>query len=83
MDTSELVTVYTTNNAPEAEVIKNLLEAEQIQAVIANETQAGFTGILEIPILVRAENVERARELILSHGERGGAPDAERTAEEV
>jgi len=78
MDHTELVTVYTTNNAIEAEMIKNLLEGEQIPCEIANETQAGLSGILQIPIFVRAADEKRARELITSHGERGALPEVER-----
>lgn len=78
MDSTELVTVFTTNNAPEAEMIKNLLEAEKIPCEIANETQAGLSGILKIPVFVRAADEKRAIELISSHGKRGALPEDER-----
>jgi hypothetical protein len=71
MKTDDLVEVYTTTKAPEADLIRNLLEAEGIQCAMNNEMQAGLSGILNIPILVRPEDVERAKELIDSHGKAG------------
>lgn len=71
MDPNELVEVYTTTKVMEAEVIKNLLEGEGIPCEVANETQAGLTGLLSVPVLVRASDQERARELISTHGESG------------
>lgn len=63
---SELVTVFTTTQATEAEMVKNLLEAEGIACEVAGETQGGWSGILEVPVLVKAEDEERARAVLAS-----------------
>ena len=64
MDPNELVAIYSVTNPVKAEIIKNALEDEGIECAIGNETQAGFTGVLDIRILVRASDADRAKELI-------------------
>jgi hypothetical protein len=78
----DLVTVYTTNNSVEAEVVKNFLEAEGIEAQVAGESQAGFAGVLDVPVLVPAADVDRARELIAVHEQQRGAHQTEEEEEE-
>ncbi len=70
MEHDDLVTVYTLQDAMQAEIIKNYLESEGIPCAIGNENQAGFTGIFEVDILVRAEDSDRAEHLIRQHLER-------------
>ena len=67
MDPNELVTVYTVTNPVQGEIIKNALEDEQIQCALEGEAQAGLTGVLEIRVMVRAADAERAAELIREH----------------
>lgn len=82
MDPNELVTIYATTKPTEAEMIKNMLEAEGIRCEVANESQAGLSGILEIPILVTAPDQARAQELIASHGGRRAPVDLDKTLPE-
>jgi hypothetical protein len=70
MDAEELVTVYTVTNPAEAELIRNLLVAEGIPAEISGENQAALTGVLEIAILTKAIDADRAREVIMAHPHR-------------
>ena len=67
MQDLDLVDVYTLKNPAMAEIIRNALEAEDIPCRLDNESQAGLTGIFDIQVLVRAEDAERARELIETH----------------
>ena len=67
MDHDELVTAYTVQDAMKAEIIKNYLESEGIACRVGNENQAGFTGIFEVDILVKAEDADRAKHLIQKH----------------
>ena len=68
MSDDELVEVYTTNDANEAEIIKSALGAAGIDSEIDGEGQAGLSGILTIGILVRRGDYDRAEKLIQSHG---------------
>lgn len=70
-DKNELVTVYTVSTPVEAEILKNFLNAEGIACEVGGEGQAGFTGITEIEILVKAIDADRAAALIRSHENRG------------
>jgi putative signal transducing protein len=68
MDTSEPVEVYSTFNPAEAEIIRAMLEAEEIDADVGGETQGGFPGATpEVTIMVRAGDADQARKLILAH----------------
>jgi hypothetical protein len=67
MEAQDLVTVYTVSNPIEAEAVRNLLHAEGIACEIGGEAQGGFAGVLEIGILVRAIDADRARHLIEQH----------------
>ncbi len=67
MDQDELVTVYTLTDPNESEIIKGALHAEGIACELGGEGQAGFTGLWEIDVMVRAEDADRARKIIESH----------------
>jgi hypothetical protein len=64
-DKQDLVPVYTVKNANQAEIIKNFLESEGIFCSIEGEGQVGLAGILDIKLLVRADDADQARELIM------------------
>lgn len=63
----ELQSAYTTNNPSEAEILRAALQAEGIECEISGQGQAGLAGILEIQLLVRAEDVDRARHYLERH----------------
>jgi hypothetical protein len=66
MESDELVTIETVSNPVEAEIIRNALNAEGIACEIGNENQAAFPGIgaLEIEIMTRAKDADRARKIL-------------------
>jgi hypothetical protein len=66
MSEDELLTVYTLQDAGQAEVIRIALENEGIPCTVGGN-RAGLTGILEIDIMVRAPDALRARQLIEAH----------------
>jgi hypothetical protein len=67
MDPDDLVTVYTLTDANQAEIIKGALQAEGIHCQLGGEGQAGFTGLWEVEVMVRAADADQARQLIESH----------------
>jgi Putative prokaryotic signal transducing protein len=77
MDPVEPVEVYFTFNPAEAEIIKNMLDAEGIDAQVTGESQGGFTGATpEVTVMVSAEDADQARTLILAHQEQAAeSPD--------
>src|ERR1700752_612446 len=66
-DIRDPVPIYTVKSANQAEIIKNFLESEGIPCSIEGEGQVGLAGILDIKLLVRAADADRARKLILQH----------------
>lgn len=64
MDTEELVEVYTSTHETEAEVVRGGLEAQGIDAKVSGANQAGFAGVLEVKVYVKASDELRAREII-------------------
>ncbi len=88
MDADEPVTVYTVNNPFIAEIIKTALQSEDISCQLDGEGQAGLSDILEIGILVRAKDADRARKIIeqseAKHAdlEEDGADELDREAED-
>jgi Putative prokaryotic signal transducing protein len=66
MASDELVTIETVSNPVEAEIIRNALNAEGIACEIGNENQAAFPGVgaLEIEIMTRARDADRARKIL-------------------
>ena len=67
MDLDELVKVYTLCDAGLAEIIRASLQDEGIPCQLGGRQQAGFTGTVEIDVLVRAVDADKARRLILAH----------------
>jgi hypothetical protein len=74
MDPQDLVTIYTVNNPTHAEIIRNFLHSEGIACELGGERQMGLTGIMQIDILVRAEDADRAGKLIAQHEEQAHRP---------
>ena len=72
MDANELVPVYSTNDANDAEILRGALHAEGIKCEIDGEGQAGFTGlgIMEIKVLVRAEDFDQVKLYVEKHEHR-------------
>jgi hypothetical protein len=64
MDDQEPVVVYTVNDPIRAELLRNVLQEEGIVAEISGESQAGLSGVLQIEILTKAADAERARQII-------------------
>ena len=65
MDPLEPVEVYTAFNPTEAEIIKNMLNAEGLDATVSGDAQGGFQGATpEVAVMVHSRDRERARELI-------------------
>ncbi len=65
-------TVFTTGDAVLAGIIKNALEAEGLWCAVENEHQAAFVGVLDVRVMTRSDDSERARRIIrehLHHGE--------------
>lgn len=68
MDANEPVVLCTTNNPNEAEFLETLLEDEGIKCELDGENQVSLAGILEIRVLVRAQDEDRSRrKLLASH----------------
>ena len=69
MEKNKLLTVYTTNNANEAEVIAAAIHAEGMKCEIEGESQAGLAGIntMEINLVVRADDYDRVKAFIDQH----------------
>jgi hypothetical protein len=67
MDANEPVVLCTTNNPNEAELLKTLLEGDGIKCELDGENQGSLAGILDIRVLVRAWDAERARKALASH----------------
>ena len=61
---SELVTVFSTTDPNQAEIVRNTLAAEGIEAFIEGENQAGFSGVFEIDVVVRQEQEAAARTVL-------------------
>lgn len=67
MEAQEPVVVYTVVSPAEAEIVRNLLKSEGIACEIGGESQAGLAGILEITLLTKAVDADRARKIIELH----------------
>ncbi len=73
MDHEEPVTVYTLTDRLEAEIIQTAMRAEGIPCEIGGASQAGLSGVMEISILTRAEDADKARALLAEHEKRRDA----------
>lgn len=73
LDADDLQEVFSTSNPTEAEIIKGALHDEGIKCAIDGEGQAALpgVGIMEIKILVRAVDYDRASAFIEEHQRRG------------
>jgi hypothetical protein len=69
MDMNELLSVYSTNDPNEAEILRGALHAEGIKCEIDGQSQAGLTGLdmMEIKLLVLAKDFDRARSFVETH----------------
>jgi len=65
----DLMSVYSAKNPSEAEILRGALHFEGIKCEISGENQAGLAGIdsLEIQLLVRAEDFDRAHAFLEQH----------------
>lgn len=72
MSPDDLVEVYSTDNPSDAEIVSAALHQEGIKCEIDGEGQAGLAGvgIMEVKVLVRAEDADRARHFIRNHQHR-------------
>ena len=74
MDAEEPVEVYSVTDPTLAELIRNALEEDGIVCEISGETQAGLSGVLDIQIMTRAIDADRARKICMAleqhHGKR-------------
>ena len=64
MASHELRTVFTTRHMMQAEMIRMALNEQNIDYEIENEHQAGLEGILDMKVNVRAEDEDRAKEIL-------------------
>ncbi len=69
-DAGELVTAFTLKDPYKAEIIKNALRSEGIHCELDGAGQAGLSEILDIGVLVRAQDADLARGLIEQHERR-------------
>jgi hypothetical protein len=67
MKADEPVTVYTLNDPYEAEVVRTALRSQGIPCELDGTHQAGLSEVLEIGVLVRARDADRARKFIRRH----------------
>ncbi len=72
MRPDDLLEVYSTDDANDAAVLRNALHAEGINCEMDGEHQAGLAGIgiMEVKLLVRAEDFDRARAYVERHEQR-------------
>ncbi len=63
----DLMVVYTTNDVTDAEIVRAALHSEGIKCEIDGQQQGGFTGIMQVKLLVRAEDFDRARKYVQQH----------------
>jgi hypothetical protein len=67
MDSRDLVSVYSLKDPHLAELIKGLLNSEGVPCHVEGGGQAGLTGIIDIKIIVRAADGDRAARIIRQH----------------
>ena len=64
MEPQEVVTVDVVTNPLEAQMVANILRTDGIACTIEGSGQAGVTGNVEVRILVKAWDADRARKLL-------------------
>lgn len=67
MNANEPVVVWTSTDPLHAEMVKGTLQSEGIIARLEGASQAGLAGILEVKVLVRAWDADRARRILREH----------------
>jgi hypothetical protein len=61
---THLVTVAKVDDAVKAELIRNALQERGIRCELGGEHQAGFTGALDVEVIVREQDSQAAAEII-------------------
>jgi type III secretory pathway lipoprotein EscJ len=64
MEVDDPMTVYTVNNPYEAEDIKTALQGQGISCQLNGDGQAGLSDSLEVSVLVRPRDADRALTII-------------------
>ena len=72
MNADEPIVVYTTNNLADAEIRRSLLQGEGIKCELDSENQAGLVGLLDVNLLVRPQDEDRARKILAGHSSHHG-----------
>lgn len=78
-DPNEIVAVYVTHDLYEAELVRNELRDAGISCELDGETQGGFTELVETRVLVRAWDLDRARQVIGKRSRDKHAPPEDET----
>jgi uncharacterized membrane protein len=60
----ELITVFASHDVLEAEMVRMALKEQDISAEIDNAHQGGLAGVLDAKVYVKADDVERAKQVI-------------------
>jgi hypothetical protein len=81
VESDDPVPIYYVNDPTKAELIRNALHEEGIACAVAGEQQGGFAGVLEIQILTKAADAERALAIIREAESHMAQSDAETEAE--
>lgn len=63
-------TVFSTMNLPEAELIKGLLIAHDIEAIVIDQRPSPYPNLAEVNVMVQGEEVVRARFIVDKHNTR-------------
>lgn len=66
-DPNDFVTVYTNNDSVQAELVQAALQGQGIPCWLVGEHQAGFSGVLDVALQVRAKDADRAHKFIEQH----------------
>ncbi len=56
----------------DADVARNILEQEGIPSILPGETSAGLLPILDVPVLVREEDADRAARVLSAYFDSAG-----------
>jgi uncharacterized membrane protein len=60
----KLITVFESHDVLEAEMVRMVLQEQDIPSEIENAHQAGFSGVLAAKVYVKADDADRAREIV-------------------
>ncbi len=67
MENDDVVCVYDAGDATTAEMMKNFLEGEGIFCRLGEENQGAMPGVMQVEVLVRAIDADKARKLLEQH----------------